>query len=363
MSAGDRGRTILSLPPPLHQNPYQRLLYAELETHGFVVAPRAKLRIAWLWSHRDEVGVLHFHWPQSYYRFDHGPALLQLPLSWLRLLLFAVRLATARLLGYRIVWTVHQVLPHERRPALGDDVAARILGRSSHALIVHDEHTRDAAARILGRAALDRVFRIPHGSYDGAYLPTRSRADMQRSLDIEPDAFVLLCFGELRPYKQIPVLFEALRLVPRSNLVLLVAGRPQDPEIERLALLAATEDARVKLLLEFLPDESVADVFLASDVMVLPRGDGGSSGSLVLALSLATPVICADRPAYRELTSHGDAAWYFAPGDACSLAAAIEEAAVASCAEIERKRAAAREKSASLGWASLAEQTASVLRG
>lgn len=358
-----RGRTIASLPPPLPQNPYQRLLYAQLAKHSFVLLPPVKLRIGWLWRHRSDVGVLHFHWPQGYYRFDRGPAALQLLLSWVRLALFALRLATARALGYRVVWTVHQVLPHERRSAVGDAVAARVLGSASHALIVHDDKTRADVASVLGESALGRTTLIPHGSYEGTYQATRSRLEARRGLDIDADAFVLLCFGELRPYKQVPVLLKALQLIDRSNLVLIVAGPPRDFELERAVRRAAAADARILLRLEFVPDGSVADLFLASDVMVLPRGDGGSSGSLVLALSLATPVICADRAGYRELTANGEAGWYFRPDDPDSLAAAIEEAARAGPAELRQRRAAAGRKAATLSWSELAEQTAAVLLG
>src|SRR5207302_523112 len=75
------------------------------------------------------------------------------------------------------------------------------------------------------------------------------------------------------------------------------------------------------------PDDRVSGLHEACDVAVLPRSDGGTSGALVLALSLGLPVVAAAVPAYEELTRRGELGWHFAPGDAASLRAAIEEVA------------------------------------
>ena len=54
-------------------------------------------------------------------------------------------------------------------------------------------------------------------------------------------------------------------------------------------------------LLEFVPEERVAELFHACDAAVLPTGEAGTSGSLILALSMGLPVVAADVPTTREL--------------------------------------------------------------
>src|SRR5262245_16451374 len=106
-------RGIASFPGVLKYNPYQRLLYEHLAAHGYHVVDGAELELGWLWRERRRVGVLHFHWPQSYWHHDRGRAWLRRPLSYVKVGLVAARLAAARALRYRIVWTIHQVYPHE----------------------------------------------------------------------------------------------------------------------------------------------------------------------------------------------------------------------------------------------------------
>src|SRR5947208_7229019 len=104
-------RGITSFPPAIPQNPYQRLLYAHLDDLGVPLETADRFDVGWLRRARREVAALHFHWPQGYYRHVGRGAVLA---SWLKLALLALRLAFARLLRYRVLWTVHQVYPHER---------------------------------------------------------------------------------------------------------------------------------------------------------------------------------------------------------------------------------------------------------
>ena len=80
-------------------------------------------------------------------------------------------------------------------------------------------------------------------------------------------------------------------------------------------------------LLGFVPERSVRELFEGCDAAVLGRSDGGTSGSLVLALSMGLPAVVPDRDAYRELVDGGRAGWLFEPGDAASLSSALSAAA------------------------------------
>lgn len=347
------------LPPVLEQNPYQRLLYEHLESLGVQLAPPARLRVGWLWRARRSVGALHFHWPQPYYRASwrgRGEALLTL----VRLPFFALRLAVARALGYRIVWTVHQVYPHESRSRLGDHVAARLLARSASSLIVHERATAQELRRRIGGVD-GRVEIVPHGSYAGVYPEGKGRSAERAELGAGDATFVFLAFGLLRRYKDIGLLLDAFSAMELPEAALVVAGMPLDDEVAETVRAAAAADARIRPLLEFVPDERVTDLYAAADAAVVARGDGGTSGALVLGLSLGVPVVAADTEGYRELLGEPAAGWLFAPGEVDSLRAALE-AAVASGRSPEL-RAAARLRAEALAWPPIAARTAQLLLG
>jgi glycosyltransferase involved in cell wall biosynthesis len=302
------------------------------------------------------VAALHFHWPQGYYRHQGRGAFLA---SWIKLVLFGTRLAVARLLGYRVLWTVHQVYPHERGSRGTDRVAAVLLSRAAHALVVHDATTADQVGAEL-RWAADKVVLVPHGSYGGVYPTGRCRSEVRAELGLRETAVVFLAFGHVRGYKDLDVLLDGFAAAESSNLALVVAGLPLDGPSAELVSDRARSDSRIKPLLGFIPDEDVSELFGACDAAIVSRGDGGTSGALILALSLGTPVVVADARGYLELIDDGEAGWSFAAGDAQSLGRALDTAA-ADAYEFAAKRDAALCAASRLSWPEAARRTAALI--
>jgi glycosyltransferase involved in cell wall biosynthesis len=341
-------------PPMISQNPYQRLLYEALREQGVELIPDARLKLGWLVRNRGRLDVVHLHWPETFYR--HGGRFSR-PLSRVKLALFATRLLAARLLGSRLVWTVHQVSPHETTDRGLDRAAARMLARVCHALLVHDEPTAAAARTVLGARQVEIV---PHASYVGVYPEGRGRESVRAELGVGPDDFVFLCFGLVRAYKDVDVLLDAFRALESESVRLVVAGRVFDDELaERLRALAA-DDPRILLRLGFVDDADVQPLFAAADASVVARRDGGTSGALMLALSLSLPPVAADTPTYRALV--GDAGWLFDPADAASFTEALA-AAAADPGRARALRPAALEAASRYRWADVAQATAAVFAG
>jgi beta-1,4-mannosyltransferase len=355
-------RAIASFPPVLKSNPYQRLLYEHLAAHGFELADGAQFELGWLWRARREAGVLHFHWPQSFWHHERGPAVLRGPLSYVKVVLVAVRLAAARALGYRVVWTIHQVYPHERSDPRLERLGARALATLSHILIAHDESTREHAVRELGPPARKTSI-VPHGSYLGVYPPGRARAAVRKELDLGVDDLAFLCFGNLRAYKDVGFMLRAFGLADLRDAALIVAGSVTNDSVAADVRAAAAADTRVKPRLGFVPDDAVAELFGAADVAIVARNDGGTSGAVVLALSMGVPVVAPRRPAYAELLGADRAGWLYEPGDTASLQAALEQAAAAGPAERATRGEAAQRRAEELAWPAIAARTAALIRG
>jgi beta-1,4-mannosyltransferase len=363
-------------PPSLGRNPYMDLLYDALRRFGVDFVAEPPLTFRWLGRARNDVDVLHFHWrPDRYYAWlrprpedlDRPPPRSQNIRSWLRVALFGCRLRIARLLGYRIVWTMHEVYPPEssKRPEGAvsrriDRVGSRLLARRSDVLVTHDHATAERARRELGRA-FERLEIVPHPSYLGVYPAGRARAVVRAELGIAPDAFTFLCFGALRPEKSIDLVLDAFRAVDDPSLALVVAGIVEDAGSRRSVLAASAVDDRVRPWLEQVPHERVAELFGAADVAVFGRSQVWTSGSLILALSLGVPAIASDLPPYDELLANGSAGWLFRPGDVESLSEAMHEAA--SQPELARAKGevALRQAEGLLSWVDFAELTAGLI--
>jgi len=116
------------------------------------------------------------------------------------------------------------------------------------------------------------------------------------------------------PRKGMSVLVEAVRLLDRPDLRLLVAGRGN-----AAALRAACPQAEV---LGEVSDAAKASLLRSVDVLCAPN-TGGESFGIVLAEALAagTPVVASDLDAFRRVL--GPAASFSPPGDPAALASAL----------------------------------------
>jgi beta-1,4-mannosyltransferase len=361
LDRADTALRLVSFPSILATNPYQRLLYGELARHGIEAEDAvSEFRLRWLWSHRHRVDLLHFHWPHGFWRPSGRRWVTGRVVDWAYVGVFTTRLVAARLLGFRIAWTIHQVYAHDRQPNRLDRAGARCLARASHLLLAHDAATARHAQEQLGRSARE-VRVVPHGSYTGVYPPGRGRAEVRRELGIGADHFVFLHLGDMRAYKDLARLLAAFRDADLPDAILVVAGTPGDEESETAVREAAAADSRIVLRLAFVPDDAVSELYEAADAAVVARSDGGTSGSLILALSMGKAVVAADRPAYRALVGVDAAGWLFAPGDSASLSAALERARSTQSADRAAKCRAALARAEALDWTEIGRRTAELL--
>jgi beta-1,4-mannosyltransferase len=122
--------------------------------------------------------------------------------------------------------------------------------------------------------------------------------------------------------------------------VLLITGRPHDPDLEERLRRAAKKDSRIRLRLEVLCEADLIDVVHAADCVLLPYARITGSGALLLALTAGRGVVCSDLPFFRETLEPEPDAGVLASTQPPAFAAGIQEF-FAMPAEV-RQRAALR---------------------
>jgi D-inositol-3-phosphate glycosyltransferase len=248
--------------------------------------------------------------------------------------------------GLRVVYLVHNVLPHEQRP--WDRALARWALGPGSAFIVHTEPERTRLLVLLPRAAV-QVVPIPvHDFFDA---PGVTQAEARRRLGLPESGPILLFFGIIRPYKGLDVLLEALALLKARAAapLLVVAGEFWGGKAATLAEIERAGLAEnVRLEDRYIPNEEVGLYFTAADALAAPHLKGTQSGAATVALALGVPLVVTDRIAAGLPEGERERACVARRGDAHSLAEAIS----AALSQAERP-APRRGKMA--GWRELAE--------
>jgi glycosyltransferase involved in cell wall biosynthesis len=285
-------------------------------------------------SGRDPVAdVLHLHWVYPLWREGRWAGLI----PGLRVRRGLALLEGIRATGAPLIWTVHNVKPHDgyRR---GEQSAYARLHALADLRVFHSQSAM-AEAHALGGQGRGETLVLPHGNYQGAFPPPAPDAEVRAREGIPQGARLLLCLGQVREYKGFDVAVRAARTLERDACHLVVAGRPIDHSARRLEELASGA-GNVRLILEELPAQRVADLLAAADVVLLPYRAITGSGMFLHALTAGRGVVASDLPYFRELlAAEPDAGVLVATEDPDALARGIR-AFLASPREKAREAAA-----------------------
>jgi len=356
MSAGSR-RQLRLLALPRGENPYQRLLYGALCRPGDAVryvgelTPSHTMNVLLLPA---ELAVLrargwrtlHLHWvfPFRLTGSDRFPSLRWIAQRW-----FSLVLCLCGWIGVRIVWTAHNVLPHD--PVFADDRdARRQLVARADLVLVHSAATLEALEELVG-ARCRRAAVVEPGP-----LNSTINAESLRVPGTDGPPLRLLFFGQLHPYKGVEELLTALPRVPsQPPVTVVVAGRCTERDLaERLRALARVSPHQVELRLEWIPDSELAELLSDADVVVLPYRRITTSSSLMLAMGYGRPVLIPDLPAFAELPE--DAVIRY-DGSVEDLARSLAQLARDGPERLAAVGAGAMRYAASWSWERAARQT------
>jgi glycosyltransferase involved in cell wall biosynthesis len=389
-------RRVKVLAFPRDSNPYQQLLYGEMERLGAKVSyaggltPVHSLNVLLLpveltVRRLGGARIVHLHWVWGFqlagarrYRL-----MRRMSQSW-----FNVCLRMIPLLGMRLAWTAHNVLPHA--PVFADDVAARkslagrcdvVFGHSEwtftglaelgavprRPVVVRHPPYRPPApvatvsgvpaavvsgtpAAVVSGVPAAVVSGVPAAVVSGVPAAAVRRAPVATASPTEVDGHrKFLFFGKILEYKGVEDLLQAFAALPEHHRARLsVVGECLDPSLRsRIEKLAREAGCIVSLRLQYVPDKEIGSLMAAADAVVLPFRRVTTSGSAILALAHGKPIVIPDLAALAELP---DNAVFRYDGSLADLTATLQAVIAASDEVLTSMSAAAHEYSAETTW-------------
>ncbi len=262
--------------------------------------------------------------------------------------------------SHRLIWTAHNILPHEQR-RWHRQVYGRIY-RQVDQIIIHADDNRQPLAAVEPNHAPASV--IPIGQY--GFFPTDEvgdRATARRTLGLQETDRVVLFFGVIRAYKGLDILIEACRQIRRQvdGFRLVIAGNPLEPfEPYQRAIEAAGLSDCVLIRTGYIPNTEVAQYFLAADVVALPYRETYQSGVAFTAFSFGVPMVASRVGGISELIERSGGGRLVPAGDTNALARELKELLLNP--EITRQLGANGQAYAqeAASWSKIAQRTMAV---
>jgi beta-1,4-mannosyltransferase len=347
---------------PKDSNPYQELLYTKIEDLDkciqikYLTGPTGLQSInlillpALLVFYRIRgYKIFHVHW---FFIFripslDFGIFKIIMGYYCIIFMYFS------KLLGYKLIWTVHEVISHTAITDKDVSISRNISQRISFIADIKIIHSKVVINEMRGNGLnTDRCFVIPHGSYIGVYPDLATPKKAREMLNIENDDFVILFFGNIREYKGVDKLLEAYSEIDNNKVRLIIAGKCTNKSIIQ-SIHKFKKTNKIDFYEGYVATEDVAVYFKACDVVCLPFKEITTSGSALLALSFCKPIIAPRIGALIDFPS--DVGFLYDPSKSNALFIGITEAI--SSKKLDRMSESAIRYAETLSWDEIAKKT------
>jgi glycosyltransferase involved in cell wall biosynthesis len=342
---------------PYDKNPYQELLYSPMRRsrqenitiayancYPFIGA--LFLPVVVLFRRVQGYKLIHVHWPAFRIELPFIP--LQKEFSYI---FFKFCVIWLKILGYKIIWTVHNLVPHE--PQTSNDLKSmQYFSGAVDAKIVHSRYAIDQ----MRKANLDirNCSVIPIGSYSGIYPENINATDARKKLNISAEDLVILFFGLIRPYKGVEDLLKVFTGTETPHIRLVIAGKCLDEGVKK-KIISAQKKHAIDFYNKFIPDEDVSMYFQASDAVCLPFKQVMSSSSALLAMGYGKPIIAPRLGVLRDLPE--GAGFLYSPATAATLEESLHKLVAEDRQKLRNMGKVGKKYTQTLSWDYIAKQT------
>ena len=251
--------------------------------------------------------------------------------------------------GVPVVWTAHNLTPHEKRPDVYDGIYA--LWAAAATAVIHHSHTgAERFRQRYGTGPATRHVVIPHGHFAALWADAmpEDRASAESALGLEPCRLRIGIVGAPRQEKLVSEFLHGVAASTRDDVQVVCWSLTPDDEVP--------DDPRVVIAEPYQMADTAryATRLAACDVLAMPFHPDGemlATGTVFDALGLALPVLRSDWSFLTEVL--GDAGIPVGH-TAASVAAALD---ALDDDTLARARAAAAVRRDALAWDLIAART------
>lgn len=238
------------------------------------------------------IRILRYYY--KLFRFIQKSKVKVVHIQWLRFYLIDGLLFTlfARLTGKKVIYTAHDVLPHDRTTLI-NRLIFRLIYKSQNVIIVHTSFLKNRLHKEFN-VAKNKVHFIEHGVYNVADSKEITFELARYRYNLSKEDFVVLFFGRIAKYKGIELIASNINRFSNNNInvKLIIAGEvSKDYETEFYKYFKTIDTSNIIKRFGFIDNHEVEFLFKSSNVTVLPYKEASQSGVLFLSYAYGTPII------------------------------------------------------------------------
>jgi glycosyltransferase involved in cell wall biosynthesis len=266
-----------------------------------------------------------------------------------------------RAMGIRIVYTVHNPLPHDKK-GVGNRFIYGLLYGIPKGLILHSKANLEEFVGYFPKYT-SKAKVVPFG-LPFEDIPAISREEARKRLLWANDETIFVFQGNIHKYKGLDVLLEAITTVDvKIKIRLIISGSWRGVDKNEYALLLNKASLKFPVnVVDGVPEvEEFRDMACGCDAWVLPYRQATTSFTGMAAMRFGAFVIATRTGSFPEMLEGWSKDWLIPPNDVAALKDAIERFLKLDKTIIDEMRRRLYERSIdNYGWGKICEKTLEV---
>ena len=263
------------------QNPHISNFYKQIEkSDDFIVKDLTAIN-----AFVEKFDIFHLHWPEFF--------IVRSPVKcFFRLSFFAILIIFLKIRRTKIVWTVHNLQPHNNIYPQIYVFVLRFLSNFLSGITYFSHHSKSLVQNEFPFISSIPNYIIQHALYDYDRTPLpQTISHFQKALALKKDAKLALFFGRIDHYKDIETLIIEFKKLPQQDYQLAIVGPCSDDNLFSHLTALSSRSKNIVILQSFIPEEDLASLFSMAELIILPFKKILNSGSVMLSLSFGKPVL------------------------------------------------------------------------
>lgn len=239
--------------------------------------------------------ILHYHW----FEFQGIKSFIGIKWRFFWILLY-------RMIGGKIVWTIHNKYPHNKKYININRFFQRCMAKLSQRLHVHSETAIEIMSSYLS-INKNKFFLYPHPDFEVKLMDKKSSQDLFRTKFGLPNFsnkdILFLMYGNIGKYKGIQEIIEIFN-EQTSEKKLIIAGSIKKGNRKCYnEIKSSIKKNNIFIIEKFFDDDETSLIFNSVDYVLFNFDEILSSGSVILALNYGCKVIFPRTGCLNELKS------------------------------------------------------------
>lgn len=239
--------------------------------------------------------ILHIHWPESLYKWYSLQSVDEINIYKK----IKERLLWYKNNGAKIVYTIHNLTPHDSKHAFEEDMYQLIIEHAD-VLVHHCNKSINLTSERYSSAAQKINIVCPHGDYLIHYKKV-DQSDARQRYNIPLEKTVVLNFGKQRPYKNEKFIKRTFKGLACPLKYLFIAGQfssPGENPVSKLRFRVRNQArqqfkySEQQYIYRQIPTDEMPSILSSADIVFLGQQHGLNSGLLALAATYSKPVVC-----------------------------------------------------------------------